>query len=254
MRVCAEADAHRMSHRDETLAQRRLDAHDVVFGSEERLASAAVGQKSIAAERQLRLMAFDGVEFSFLLTPRKFESAQCTFGGCVSMDDVRCDGRIRRCAMCVVGNRTMVRVLIKSRRADDQSRREIVDCFPESLAQCDISSPRQRPDALIGEFQENCRALADAEARQRAESFAAAHRAPGRAVGIRKKEFSLQETLRPGIVFSVGDKDDGDLTAAFQDALDEAPSRDDVVVRMRRQDHSPASRKWESLGIHDRAG
>ncbi len=143
-------------------------------------------------------------------------------------------------------------MLIESRRADDQSRLDIFDRLPQFLAECDVTSARKRCDALIGKGKKNRGSLPDAEPRQRAESLASTHGTPCRAIGLRNKEFSLEETLWPGIVFAVGDEDDRDLTAAFQDALYEAPSRDDVVVRMWRQDHRSPSRKWESVGTHDR--
>ena len=111
-------------------------------------------------------------------------------------------------------------MLIESRWADDQSRLDIFNRLPQFLAQCDVTPARKRCDALIGKGKKNRGSLAHAEARQRAESLATPHGTPCRAIRIRKKDFSLEEALRPRIVFAVGDEDDRDLTAAFQDALD----------------------------------
>jgi len=99
---------------------------------------------------------------------------------------------------------------------------------------------------LIGKREECRRAFADAEASERTEGFTAAHRAPPRAIACFDEKLSLDEPLRPGIVLAVGDEDDVNVTARREDALNEATSGDDVVVRMRGQNDRALNRKRES--------
>lgn len=98
---------------------------------------------------------------------------------------------------------------------------------------------------LIGKREKSRRALADAESRERAEGLAAAHRAPVRTVAGFQKKLSLDETLRPRIIFAVGDEDDVDVTPRRQDALDQASSGDGVVVRMGSQNDDALNGKRE---------
>ena len=116
----------RTLQRDEALTESRLDAHHIVFRFVEGFLARRVRQKSLAAERELRLVALDGCEFSLLLPLGQLEPAKLAIGGSTPVDNIRRDVRLGRRFVNVVSDGAMIRVLIEAGRTDDQRRLKIV--------------------------------------------------------------------------------------------------------------------------------
>ena len=220
--------------------------HDVVLRSVERFRLPRVRKESIAAERELRHMALDRLALALTLAFAELDATRQALSRTLSVNDVRGDRCVRRGSMREVGDGAMIGVQIKARRTDNQRRLDLLDNGAELIAQLRVSSSRQGGDALIGKGEERRRVLANAQTGERAERLAAAHRPPLRSIAGLEKKFSFRETLRPGIVFAIGHEDDVNVTACRENSLDQTTSRDDVVVRMRRQNDGTLNGKRES--------
>ena len=152
-----------MPQRDHSLASGGLDADEIELGSVERLSRARVRKESIAAQSELRNMAFDRLTFPLLLAFGELDLTRRARRGCGSVNNVRCDHRVRRGRMRVVGDGAMIRVQIEARWTDDQRRLKLLNDRTQFVSQTRISAASQFRNALIGKREKRRRPFADTQ-------------------------------------------------------------------------------------------
>src|ERR1700737_1562553 len=128
-----------MPEGNQPLAHPRFDAHDIELRGIEALGAPSVRKKSLPAERQLRLVAFDSLAFSIPIALRKLDPAKHPISGGAAVNDVGSDGRAWGGCMRVVRDGAMVGVQIEGRGAHDERRLNVADDASERLAQPNIS-------------------------------------------------------------------------------------------------------------------